>query len=239
MIRRILSSEETILCLAGLTTLRISASLLAPTTGLIFPKISELSLLRVYPVTALVDLLNFTTLPSLRLFSWEFINALTPYDGLRDIENITASIIPSLVTGLEVLSVDEGDFRHSLPDVLAKMNPQTLFDVWYKFILRTPGLKHVRVLLHNRESNSVYSRLQELAASIRDANAGSLPSLMYLPLQVSLLYHFSDLKTVCKKKEIELVFEDYSKSWESDPPISADFRRRIRGARLQRRNVTR
>ncbi|GAA5986720.1 hypothetical protein JCM5350_000511 [Sporobolomyces pararoseus] len=183
-------------------------------------------------VTNLAQILNPSTLPSLRLFAY--------YDEYGLLPSIVQALDP-ILPQLHAVSLRYHSIKSLLsPDLLSKLNPITLIDGDFED-LQDPAVKLQVSYLRFEDNFGQPATCEEVAYSLSQARL-SLPLTIFFPLCASPAAPDNradapqrlELLRVCIERGIEVVYEDPPKIWHLNSGFSEHFIEMMREERRKR-----
>ncbi|GAA5986725.1 hypothetical protein JCM5350_000513 [Sporobolomyces pararoseus] len=176
-----------------------------------------------YSDTDLAQILNPSTLPSLRLFAHYH-----SYGLLHGFIQALDLLLPQL----DAVSLDYLSIKLLSPDLLSKLDPITLFDAPIEDLSEEIEISYLRI---DDEFDSVesYKELQRLLLRARI----SLPLTIFFPLSASPVGDALDrlvLSQVCAGQRIEVVYEDPPELWYLNSGFSEYFLEKRRKERRKK-----
>lgn len=152
-------------------------------------------------------------------------------------------LLAALDSQLDCFALDQISTRGISPEVCARILRKTLLS---SAVARySPELNNINMRLY---ISSELARggiqlpdLKRLVINLSVCSSGAVPSLLYLPNRsenaTETSIEYVKLSQVCKKRNIELVFEEQPSDWTIDPAVSGDFSKRMSEARLKEGNA--
>jgi hypothetical protein len=204
-----------------LKSLRLADVAIKASYGAVLPLLEEISLYEIVSDHALSTIVNRATLPALRAFAFDCSDA---YDH--------TALLSDLVDHVEVFSLDVRILSELPQPLINKLKEKTLFDQSVEGDELSP-VSFIRAY-SSGDPMLAQVNLGEISFLLSNSSAPS-PSLLYLSSSLRAEYVRQEatettvnIRRICERRGIEVVFEEQPSTWEFDYNVPRDFWRRMK-----------
>ncbi|GAA5963215.1 hypothetical protein JCM3765_005758 [Sporobolomyces pararoseus] len=210
-------------CVPQLAVLRLSGIAVSASAAFSLPYLYELGLYKIKSFDDPAQLLNPSSLPSLRLLAYRDYNTL-----LAGIDKVLALLLPQL----HLISLEYCFVESFTPELLEKLVPITLFNADVHDLEETISVSYLRL-----DAIDFQEDLDRIARRVQRARF-SMPLTIYIPLHVSPdqpdSLKMTALLLICSSRGIEVVYENLLGRWYIDSAVSEHFMDKRKEARKKK-----